>query len=65
MDSRSFWCVRLPGDQQQPPADGDLLAREDEDTHKVIGHYLHLADQLLATDTTETEEEEQDESSAA
>lgn len=62
MDSGGIWRLRLPVAQEpEPPPADDLLSQEDEETRTAIAHYLHLADRLLATDTTR----EDDEGSAA
>lgn len=59
MDFRTFW-PRLPGSQQpKPPSAEDLISQEDDETRRIIAHYLHLADQFLATGTAEDQEDDQ------
>lgn len=64
MDPKTAWWQRLSAAQKpkQSPPD-DPRSQEDEETRKLIAHYLHLADLLLSTENAQ--EAEKDESSAA
>jgi hypothetical protein len=59
MDFKTLWPLRLPRSQQpQAPQDNDRLIQEDEETRRIIAHYLLLADQLLSADSMKIEEDE-------
>jgi hypothetical protein len=59
MDSRTSWCLWLLAQQPKPPPADNLFVQEDEETRRMIAHYLHLADRLLSSEPTEVQEEGQ------
>jgi hypothetical protein len=59
MDSRTSWCLWLLAQQPKPPPADNLFAQEDEETRRMIAHYLHLADLFLSAETTEDQDDDQ------
>lgn len=59
MDSRISWFSGLLAQQPKPPPADNLFAQEDEETRRMIAHYLHLADLFLSTETMEDQDEVQ------
>lgn len=65
MDSRTLWGMWLLAQQPKPPPAEDFLAQEDEETRRMIAHYLHLADQLLSSTEDQRPEDPEKQSNAA